>query len=77
MVVHPHKDAIEIDVGIPSMGCHIDWMVTDGNHRLAAAIYRRDEFIVAIVGGDLDYATELFGVDCMEGMSHDCEPSCL
>lgn len=33
------RKAISIDVGIPSMGCHVDWPVDDGNHRLAAAIF--------------------------------------
>jgi len=46
------------------MGCHVDWLVVDGNHRFAAAIYRGDEWILADVAGELDYAFELFGVDC-------------
>ena len=65
-VVNGWNDAIEIDVGIPSMQCHVNWMVTDGNHRLAAAIYRKDRHILASVGGSLEYAMELFGVDCQE-----------
>ena len=38
----------------------------DGNHRLAAASLRGDPSILAIVSGDLDYALELFGVECQE-----------
>lgn len=60
------SDAIEIDVGIPSLGYSPEWMIIDGNHRLAAAIYRKDKSILATVGGCLDYALKLFGVDCTE-----------
>jgi hypothetical protein len=65
------RDAIEIDVGIPSMGCHVAWPVLDGNHRLAAASLRRDEQILAFVAGDLDYALDLFGIECEE--PQDCQ----
>ena|ERR1700733_1556486 len=60
------SDPINIDVGVPALGCYIDWMITDGNHRLGAAIYRKDEFISAVVDGDINYAFELFGVDVTE-----------
>lgn len=56
-------DPMEIDVGIPSMGCYPNWMWGDGNHRLAAAIMLELQTIDAEVAGDLDYATELFGVE--------------
>lgn len=59
-------DAIDIDVGIPSMHCYVRWPVQDGNHRLAAAAFRQDAGILAVVGGDLDYALDLFGVECEE-----------
>jgi hypothetical protein len=65
-VKHGSDHPIEIDVGVPSLGCHVDWIVTDGNHRLAAAIYARRPLIKASVGGDLDYAKKIFGVDCEE-----------
>jgi hypothetical protein len=65
-VVHGWNDAIEVDIGIPSLRCHVDWIVQDGNHRLAAAIIRGDEFILASVGGCLDTALQMFGVDCAE-----------
>lgn len=55
-----------MDVGVPSLHCYVDWPVMDGNHRLAAAIYRKDATILACVGGDIDYALELFGVDVSE-----------
>lgn len=62
LVEHGWTDPIEIDVGVPSMGCHVDWPVLDGNHRLAAASLRGDLEILAMVGGDLDYALARFGV---------------
>jgi hypothetical protein len=66
LVVNGWDDAIEIDVGVPSLLCHVDWIVLDGNHRLAAAIYRGDTMISASVGGCIGYAMELFGVDVTE-----------
>jgi hypothetical protein len=65
-VKNESDDPIEIDVGVPALGCHVEWIVTDGNHRLAAAIYARRAFIKASVGGDLNYARKLLGVDCEE-----------
>lgn len=66
LVKNGWSDSIEIDVGIPSMRCYVDWPVLDGNHRLAAAYLRGDDQISAMIGGDLDYALELFGVKCEE-----------
>ena len=37
------------------------WPVTDGNHRLAAAIYRGDEEILAIISGDTEAAMDFLG----------------
>lgn len=45
---------IDVDVGVPSLGCHVEWPVIDGNHRLAAAIVRGDEYILAKVSGCSD-----------------------
>lgn len=56
-------DPMDIDVGIPSMDCYPTWMWSDGNHRLAAAIMLNHQNIEANVAGDLDYASELFGVE--------------
>lgn len=66
LVQHPSPDPIEIDVGAPVLGYYVTWMILDGNHRLAAAIYRGDDTIQAAVSGQLNYAHELFGVDCEE-----------
>lgn len=62
LVVHPDRSAIDVDVGIPSMGLYLGWIVEDGHHRLAAAIYRGDETIEVSLSGSLDYADELLGI---------------
>lgn len=40
---------IQIDFGIPTIGC--DFTFIDGNHRYAAAIYRKEPFILAECSG--------------------------
>ena len=65
-VVNPPDEPIAIDVGVPSLGCYVNWPVTDGHHRLGAAIYRGDEFIQVDLSGDLGYASELFGLNIGE-----------
>ena len=62
---HEALDAIEVDVGVPMLNYCSEWMVLDGNHRLAAAIYAQRPLILARVGGQLDYAKHLFGVECI------------
>ena len=62
-VMHGWPDAIQIDVGVPALGCVVKWPVVDGNHRFAAAIYRGDPHIEAEVSGEVRYARELLGVD--------------
>lgn len=59
LVVHGWDDAICIDVGIPHLGCHVDWPITDGHHRLAAAIYRGDSHILASLAGCIDTMIEM------------------
>lgn len=66
LAVSGWHDAVEVDVGVPSLRCFVKWPVQDGNHRLAAAIVRGDENILASVAGCMDTAFELFGVDCCE-----------
>lgn len=61
LVIHGWDDPIDVDVGVPSLGCWLDWPVTDGNHRLAAAAVRGDTYIVANMSGSCDYMKELFG----------------
>lgn len=58
MVTNWH-DEIEVDIGIPDMGCHVNWPITDGNHRFMAAIFLERPIILASFAGSLDYADEL------------------
>jgi hypothetical protein len=60
-------EAISIDVGVPVLGFCPGWIVPDGNHRLAAAIFAGRLEILAVVSGQLDYAEALLGVNCEEG----------
>lgn len=62
LVKHGWSDAIEVDIGIPSMGCYPEWPVLDGNHRLYAAVIRGDREILTSVAGDLGYAAKRFGI---------------
>lgn len=66
LVNNPANDPLDIDVGVPALGHTVSWPILDGNHRLAAAILRKDKTILAEVGGQMDYARHLFGVDCDE-----------
>jgi hypothetical protein len=43
---------------------YFPYPVLDGHHRLCAAIMTGETVIKAQVSGALDYAFELFGVDC-------------
>lgn len=58
-VVNGVRDPISLDVGVPSMGCWVDHIVDDGNHRLAGAWIRGDKTICARVSGSIDHAQEL------------------
>lgn len=58
-VLNGWQDAIHIDVGVPELGFN-HFSVDDGNHRLAAAIYLKQEFITAEVSGSVGYMQELF-----------------
>jgi hypothetical protein len=62
LVMNPTDDPIQIDVGCPVLRCHVDWIIMDGHHRLAAAIYRGDDTIPAHVSGQVSHAKELLGV---------------
>lgn len=52
LVAHPDPAPIGIDVGVPSLGYSPAWVVVDGNHRLAAALYRGDRLIRASLQGE-------------------------
>jgi hypothetical protein len=53
------ENPIQIDVGVPALHCNPKWPVTDGNHRLAAAIYRKNPEISAEISGDIEHAKSL------------------
>jgi len=66
LVVSPDRTPVEIDVGIPSLGVYVAWPLTDGNHRLGAAVVRGDPHILAIVSGSVDHAERLLGASLPE-----------
>lgn len=57
------QDCIEIDVGVPSLGCVVAEPVQDGNHRLAAALLRGDPGIPCSIGGSDEEVRRRFGAD--------------
>jgi hypothetical protein len=65
LVKNGWDEPVEIDVGIPSMN-YWPYPLIDGHHRLCAAIYLQHPHICASVAGCLEYALELFGVDCAQ-----------
>lgn len=54
-VVHGWREPVKLDLGAPAL--EITPSIEDGRHRLAAAIYRQDPYIVAEVIGT-DYLVE-------------------
>ncbi len=64
LVKHGFTEPLQVDVGVPSLGCVVSWLVQDGNHRLAAAVFRRetlneDPMLPVAISGSVDYAIEL------------------
>ena len=59
LVKYGWNDPIQIDVGVPALGVYVDWMIIDGNHRMAAAIYRNDSTISSEISGSILFATEI------------------
>ena len=62
LVTYGWFDPIMIDVGLPDyfFGARPPfWPVTDGNHRVAAAIFRRDPYIPGNVVGSIEEACRL------------------
>jgi len=60
LVLNPDPTPIEIDVGVPSLGIKVWHIVTDGNHRFCAALFRGDSTICANISGSIEYAARLF-----------------
>ena len=56
LAVRGWSDAIEIDVGCPGLpGGFVDFPTLDGNHRIAAALFRGDPYIEANCSGDIEF----------------------
>lgn len=62
LVESQSMDPIEIDVGVPELGCYVGWIVLDGNHRLAAAFYRGDKHIKCDLSGSEREMEEVLGI---------------
>jgi len=58
-VKHGSDHPISIDVGVPSLGCYVEHIIEDGNHRLAGAILKGTPYIPAEISGCMVYAEEL------------------
>jgi hypothetical protein len=61
-IVNGFEDPISLDVGIPSMGYSMDWILTDGNHRLAPAIFSNLATVPVEFSGEVEFFKELFGL---------------
>lgn len=64
LVVNRASDPIHFDANV---GSYHFWSIIDGNHRLAAAIYREDEEIEVAVSGFLDLLPEIWCTDVQVG----------
>lgn len=60
LVQNMASDPISVDVGAPDLGCHVEWPVVDGNHRLAAALYRGDATLAVSWSGSENFFREQF-----------------
>ncbi len=65
-VRHGWSDPVEIDVGIPTFGGHVDWPLIDGNHRFAAALYLGHHTIRSGFNGSVDYGIEVGLLDAAD-----------
>ena len=51
--------SIQIDVGIPSLGCFVGYFIEDGNHRFAGSIVVGRDTIQCCISGSTDHIKEL------------------
>jgi hypothetical protein len=58
-VVFGWCEPIQVDVGVPDLGFMPQWPVSDGNHRLAAAIFAGLQVIDAEVSGDCELISQI------------------
>ena len=64
LIANPPNDALEINVGDFEAGIHPQWIVEDGNHRLAGLLFEEtytpeNEFILCNVMGSYDTAKKM------------------
>ena len=59
LVVFGWCEPIQVDVGVPYLGVMPQWPVSDGNHRLAAAIFAGLQTIDAEVSGDCELISQI------------------
>lgn len=52
-------EPIGLDVGIPDLGCHSSYFVTDGNHRFAGSIIAGRATIACDISGSLEHMKSL------------------
>jgi len=60
LVMNKSDHPIMIDVGIPSIGSHPKYLIQDGCHRLAAAIFRNDAEIAIDFSGSVSHFKAMF-----------------
>ena len=60
LVLNPSPVPIDLEIPALGIGYYPEYPVVDGNHRLAAAIYRRDRWIAIRYGGGMDEFEEMF-----------------
>jgi hypothetical protein len=63
LVVNKDSNQIVIDVGVPTLNLAPEWIIYDGNHRLAAAFYRNDYTINISISGEIGYAKHLLKIN--------------
>jgi hypothetical protein len=56
-------EPIDIDVGCPEIATWDILNILDGNHRICAAMVRKDETILCSVGGSVDEMCSALGID--------------
>jgi len=57
------RDAIELEFPVPGLAyARMTWLITDGNHRMAAALLRNDAYVLVSVFGHLRSAARALGV---------------
>ncbi len=66
LVKYGWSKPIEVDVGVPGYDRGASWIIQDGNHRLAAADYRRDPHIAVEVSGSQHRALDWLQIQAEE-----------